>query len=84
MRAVFHENNKHYPQVFLDECLYELWIMNNMKMPYFERTDVCKRIDINKTNASKECNVCHYWHFLDKGMSTKYLQWMPLLVNDIY
>ena len=53
-------------------------------MPYFERTDVCKRIDINKTNASKECNVCHYWHFLDKGMSTKYLQWMPLLVNDIY
>ena len=22
--AVFHENNKYYPQVFLDECLYEL------------------------------------------------------------
>ena len=21
IRAVFHENNKHYPQVFLDECL---------------------------------------------------------------
>ena len=21
--AVFHENNKHYPQVFLDECLYK-------------------------------------------------------------
>ena len=20
-RAVFHENNKYYPQVFLDECL---------------------------------------------------------------
>ena len=27
VRAVFHENNKYYPQVFLDECLYKLWIM---------------------------------------------------------
>ena len=24
VRAVFHENNKFYLQVFLDECLYEL------------------------------------------------------------
>ena len=24
VRAGFHENNKYYPQVFLDECLYEL------------------------------------------------------------
>ena len=23
-RAVFHENNKYYPEVFLDECLYEI------------------------------------------------------------
>ena len=23
-RAVFHENNKYYLQVFLDECLYKL------------------------------------------------------------
>ena len=22
VRAVFHENNKYYPQVCLDECLY--------------------------------------------------------------
>ena len=22
--AVFHENNKYYPQVFLDECLYKI------------------------------------------------------------
>ena len=25
-----------------------------------------KRIDTNKTNASKECDICHYWYFLDK------------------
>ena len=24
-------------------------------------------IDINKTNASKECDICHYWYFLDKN-----------------
>ena len=24
IRAVFHENNINYPQVFLDECLYEI------------------------------------------------------------
>ena len=23
-RAVFHENNKYYPQVFLDGCLYKI------------------------------------------------------------
>ena len=23
IRAIFHENNKYYPQVFLDECLYK-------------------------------------------------------------
>ena len=26
VRAVFHENNKYYSQIFLDECLYKLWI----------------------------------------------------------
>ena len=24
VRAVFYENNKYYPQVFLNECLYKL------------------------------------------------------------
>ena len=24
VRAVFHESNKRYPQVFLGECLYQL------------------------------------------------------------
>ena len=27
VRAIFHENNKYYPQVFLDEYLYELQII---------------------------------------------------------
>ena len=24
IRVIFYENNKYYPQVFLDECLYKL------------------------------------------------------------
>ena len=24
LRVAFHENNKYYPQVFLDGCLYEI------------------------------------------------------------
>ena len=24
LRAFFHENNKHFPHVFLDKCLYKL------------------------------------------------------------
>ena len=24
-------------------------------------------IDINKSNESKECMICHYWYFLDIG-----------------
>ena len=27
------------------------------------RIDVSQGIDINKANASKECDVCHYWCF---------------------
>ena len=27
VRAVFHEENKYYPQVFLDECLYKWWVI---------------------------------------------------------
>ena len=33
-------------------------------MLYDDRTDVSEGIDVNKTSASKECDVCHYWHFL--------------------
>ena len=28
-----------------------------------DRIDISEEIDINKTNASKECDSWHYWHF---------------------
>ena len=36
-------------------------------MLYFDRIDISKRMDVIKTSASKECNSCHYWYFLNKG-----------------
>ena len=34
-------------------------------MLYYDRIDVSEGIDINKINASKEGDVCHYWCFLN-------------------
>ena len=37
--------------------------MNDIKMLYFDRTDVSEDTDVNKTSKSKECDICHYWYF---------------------
>ena len=34
-------------------------------MLYFDRIDVSEGTDVNKTSASKECDICHYWYFLN-------------------
>ena len=34
-------------------------------MIYYDRTDVSEGIDINKTSASKKCNIRHCWYFLN-------------------
>ena len=33
---------------------------------HYDRIDISKGIDVNKTSASKECIICNYWCFLDK------------------
>ena len=25
--------------------------------------NILEEIDVNKTNLSKECDICHYWYF---------------------
>ena len=35
----------------------------------YDEIDVSEGIDVNKTNKSKECMLCHYWYFLDKNSS---------------
>ena len=34
-------------------------------MLYYDRIDVLEGIDINETSASKECDICDYWYFLN-------------------
>ena len=36
-----------------------------MKMLYYDRTDVSEGIHVIKTSASKDCDICHYWYFLN-------------------
>ena len=36
-------------------------------MLYFDRIDVYEGIDVNESSAAKECAICHYWYFLNKG-----------------
>ena len=33
----------------------------------YDRIDISEGIDVNKTNASKECDICHYWYFENIG-----------------
>ena len=35
----------------------------------YERINISERIDVDKTNKSKECMLCHYWYFLNKNFS---------------
>ena len=36
-------------------------------MLYFERINVSKGIDVNRTSESKECDIFLYWYFLNKS-----------------
>ena len=33
----------------------------------YDKIDISEVIDVNKTNASKECDICYYWYFKDIG-----------------
>ena len=33
----------------------------------YDRIDISEGIDVNKTSASKECDICHYWYFKNIG-----------------
>ena len=42
-------------------------------MIYFDTIDISEGIDINKTSKSKECNICHYWHFFINNLSFNHM-----------
>ena len=48
-------------------------------MLQYDRIDISEGIHIKKTNASKECKICHYWYFIDIGF-----KYEPHLCNDCH
>ena len=50
-------------------------------MIYFDRIDVSEGIDVDKTSASKECDIFHYWYFLN--YSTKFQPNVCNRFNDL-
>ena len=47
----------------------------------YDKIDISEGIDVNKTNLSKECDICHYWHFKDIGF--KYEPYLCNGCNDL-
>ena len=45
-------------------------------MLYYDRIDVSKGTDENKTSASKQCNIYHYWCFLSYSF-----KFQPIVCN---
>ena len=54
-------------------------MMAFMKMLVYERIGISDRIDVDKSDKSKECMLCHYWYFLDKNFSYR-----PFLCDGCY
>ena len=48
-------------------------------MLYYDRIDVSEGNDVNKTSASKMCNIFHYWYFLDKNLSFNSISAMNIM-----
>ena len=45
----------------------------------YDRIDISEGIDVNKTSASKECDICHYRYFKDIGF-----RYEPYLFNGCH
>ena len=45
----------------------------------YDRIDISEGLDVNKMNASKECDICHYWYFRDIGF-----KYEPYLCNGCH
>ena len=45
----------------------------------YDRIDISEGIDVNKTSASKECDISHYWYSKDIGF-----KYEPYLCNGCH
>ena len=53
-------------------------------MLYYDGTEISEGIDVNRTSESKECDICHYLYFLNKGFKYQlyvYNRWHDFLMS---
>ena len=62
MTTIIRSLTVNFIHKFFRQC--SVWIV---KMLQYKRIDVSEGIDVNKTSASKECELCHYWYFDNVG-----------------
>ena len=48
-------------------------------MLQYERIDISEGIDLDKSNKSVKCMICHYWHFKDIGF-----KYQPYICNGCH
>ena len=53
-----------------------------IKILEYERIDISDGIDVDLSDKSKECMLCHYWYFLDKNFS--YGPYLIIYVQKCY
>ena len=54
-------------------------VLYELKMLEYDRIDISEGIDVNKTNASKKCDICSYCYFKDVGF-----KYEPCLCNGCH
>ena len=49
----------------------------------YDRIDISEGIDVDKINASKECDICHSWYFEDIGLNHMYEPYLTNCCHDL-
>ena len=50
----------------------------------YDRIDISEGIDVDKTNESRECKFCHYWHLLNKDFIYGPFSYGPFTCEGCY
>ena len=45
------------------------------------RIDISEGINMNKTSASKECDICHHWYLLNKNLIMNHIFAMDVIIQ---
>ena len=53
-------------------------------MLQYERIDVSEGIDLNKSDKSKECIICHYWYFKDIGYRYQHMFVIDVMIYQLW